>query len=497
MQYNNKLVNNIIGAAKWSAITEIVAKLVTPITNMILARLLVPEAFGVISTITMIISFAEMFADAGFQKYIIQYEFQDEEEKYNCTTVAFWTNFIISIIVWIIIILFCDEIAILVGNPGLGEVITLACIQLPITSFSSVQMALFRRNLDFKTLFLVRVVSICIPFFVTIPLAYLGMSYWALIIGTIMGQISNGIILTIKSKWKPTFYFDIKILKNMISFSIWTLIESIFIWLSGWIDIFIIGSVLDSYHLGLYRTSITTVNLIFSIVTAAVIPILFSSLSRLQSNNIKFKDMFYKSQKLVAYLILPMGLGIFLYSDLITNIILGNQWNEASYIIGLWGITTAIKIVFSDLNSECYRAKGLPKISLFIQATHIVVLIPTCLISLKYGFKMLVYARALIRFQLILVSLLVMHFIMKISVIKMLKQVTIPIMCTALMGCLIFILKSISLNIIWEVLSIGICILAYISLVFILARDDFEYFRKFTQVRENSKNNNINKEVSV
>lgn len=73
--------SKIINATKWSSLTEIVAKLITPITNMVLARILVPEAFGVIATITMIISFVDMFTDSGFQKYLVQHEFKDNKEN--------------------------------------------------------------------------------------------------------------------------------------------------------------------------------------------------------------------------------------------------------------------------------------------------------------------------------------------------------------------------------------------------------------------------------
>ena len=92
--------SSIINATKWSLITEFLAKLMTPITNLILARLLAPEAFGVVATITMIITFADIFTDAGFQKYLIQYNFKSEEEKTRSITVAFWTNLAISIIIW-------------------------------------------------------------------------------------------------------------------------------------------------------------------------------------------------------------------------------------------------------------------------------------------------------------------------------------------------------------------------------------------------------------
>lgn len=95
--------SKIIGATKWSAITEIAAKLILPISNMVLARILTPDAFGVVATISMIVSFAEIFTDAGFQKYLIQHEFEDDTDREQSTNVAFWSNFILSITLWAII----------------------------------------------------------------------------------------------------------------------------------------------------------------------------------------------------------------------------------------------------------------------------------------------------------------------------------------------------------------------------------------------------------
>ena len=66
-------------AAKWSIFTEIIVKIISPITNMILARILVPEEFGVVATVTMIVSFADIFTDAGFQKYVVQHQFKTKE----------------------------------------------------------------------------------------------------------------------------------------------------------------------------------------------------------------------------------------------------------------------------------------------------------------------------------------------------------------------------------------------------------------------------------
>ena len=99
---------NIIGrkagkAVTWSLLTQVFSKLVSPITNMILARLLAPEAFGAIATINVVIAFAETFTDAGFQKYIVQHEFSDENELDKSTNVAFWTNMFVSLFFIIVI----------------------------------------------------------------------------------------------------------------------------------------------------------------------------------------------------------------------------------------------------------------------------------------------------------------------------------------------------------------------------------------------------------
>ena len=70
----------VLNATKWSTFAEIMAKLATPIVNMVLARLLTPEAFGVVAAITIITSFADIFTDAGFQRFIIQHEYESDEE---------------------------------------------------------------------------------------------------------------------------------------------------------------------------------------------------------------------------------------------------------------------------------------------------------------------------------------------------------------------------------------------------------------------------------
>lgn len=463
----NNFNGKVIHAVKWSSISEIIAKLIVPITNMILARILSPEAFGVIATVTLVISFAEMFSDSGFQKYLIQYNFLTKKKLYESMNVSFWTNLLISLLLWTIIGFFNQEIASLAGSPGLGNVILVAGISLPLTSFSSIQIALYRRNLDFKTLFYIRIIGVCIPLVITVPLAFLGFSYWSLIIGTIVGNFTNAIFLTIKSTWKPRLYYDFCLLKKMLNFSIWSLTESLFSWITSYAGTLIVGGILNEYYLGLYKTTIITVNGIMAVVTVSTTSVLFSSLSRLQDNDDEFKKVYLIFLKSIAFIILPMGIGIFLYKELITEILLGSQWKEAIPFVGIYGLMSSITLVFSQYSGELYKAKGKPKISVLAQLLYLMFFIPTLIVSSKQGFSSLIYATSFIKIQQVIINNIILYFLFDITPLNVIKNVKIPIFSTFIMGGFAIILQHLYSGFLWSLLSIFFCIFVYFGVVFL------------------------------
>lgn len=464
MSLNNKLLN----ATKWSSVTEIIAKLVTPISNMILARILTPQAFGIVATATMIFSFADMFTDSGFQKYLVQHKFDDEKHFEKSITVAFWTNIFLSIFFWILISIFSEQLAVLVGNSGMGMVFVISCVSLPLTAFSSIQMALYRRKLDFKSLFYVRIIAILVPFVVTIPLALVTKSFWSLIIGAICGNLVNAIILTVKSPWKPKIYYSFSVLKEMLSFSLWSLMESLTIWLTNYIGVFIVGVYLTDYYIGLYKTSMNTVNQIMALVTLSTTPVLFSGLSKVQNDKEKFNSLFYEFQRNVGLLIVPIGVGIFVYQDFITEILLGKQWSETAGFIGLWGLVNSIKIVLSNYCFEVYRAKGNPKISVAVQISQIIILIPTLLYGANEDFVTLYTIRCLVSLEMVIVNLITVKAVYKISCLKMIENCLIELFASICIVPIAYISHQISTSFVCNCVSILICVIVYFVVIIIM-----------------------------
>lgn len=474
------LSKKITNATKWSVITNVVRKLISPITNMILARLLIPEVFGVVATINMVISFSEIFSDAGFQKYIVQHEFDTEEDLYKSANVAFWTNFIIAMILWSGIAIFNEPISNLVGSHGYGIQLTVAALTIPLFSFSSIQQSIYKRRFEFKAMFIPRLINCLIPIIITIPLAYITRNSWALIIGTVASNLSDAILFTIKSKWKPKFCYQFKLLKEMFSFSIWTLFEQLSIWLTINVDVFILGNIISTHELGLYKTSITTVNQITTLITTTIIPVLFSALSRCQKDERMFKSTLYQFQNKTAILLLPMSVGILIYKEMVTWILLGKNWMEASLFIGLIGLMQAFTILICNFGSEVYRAKGNPKISFLVQILYILCIIPTLIVASKYSFNVLCIARTICMAAFIVINLVTLKLKYKFSIKLMIKSIYEPFIATGIMTIVGIILKYIIKSVELQLISIFVCIIVYF-LSCMLFKGTRESIQKFYQ----------------
>ena len=458
-------MTTVYSATKWSALTNLLSKIVPPISNMLLARLLTPDAFGVVATINLVITFAEIFTDAGFQKYIVQHEFENDEKLINSTNVAFWSNFILSLATWIIIYIFRERLAVLVGSPGYGFHLVVAAFTIPVMSFSSIQQAIFKRDLDFKGLFVPKLIRSIIPLLVTVPLAFAFRNCWALIIGTLCANISDAVLLSIKSRWKPSLYFNKTEFKQMFGFSFWTLLESISIWCSANIDVFIISNTLSVHYLGVYKTSILTVNQITGLVTVTILPVLFSSLSRVQNDDKKFFDLFLRFQRGVAIFLIPLSVGMYIFKNFFTSIMLGAQWMEATSFIGMLGLVQFVYVLISNFASEVYRSKGKPIISFFIQIIYVFIMGILLYFGASRNFDMLCKIRIILYFVFAVMHLFTLNIFFHFNLIKIVTNFIIPGICSIGMGFVGFILLKVNNNILLQSLYILVCSLLYFCLL--------------------------------
>lgn len=465
----NDLEQATARAMKWSSLTEILAKFISPLINMILARILAPEAFGVLATVTMVISFGEIFVDSGFQKFLVQHEFQSADEEKRYMSVAFWANLVFSLLIWGLLIVFCKPIAYLAsGDSGeKGYLIAIAGITIPLHGVIGIQNCNLKKKLEFKQLFFVRIVAALVPLFITLPLALLGLDYWSILIGNIAGAVIRSFMLVLVSKFVPSWYFNFRELKYMLSFGVWTFLDGIAVWATNWIDSLLIAHLMSDYHLGLYKNSLSTITALFTMVTSALTPVLFSALSRLQDDKIKFNSMFLSVQKSLCTILLPLSVGIFLYSNLATDILFGNSWAEAADIIGIMSLMTGLRTIFVSIYSNAYHARGKFYIPLMLQIIDLIVLVPACIISANFGFWPLVYTRAFIKLDLIIPEIIVVFLLCGITPKETAKNLLPSIISTVVMSIVALLLQQISNALWWSIISIMLCIIVYFVTLFL------------------------------
>lgn len=410
-------------AAKWTLITEFLSKMISPVTGMILARLLTPEAFGVMASIMVVTSFAEMFADAGFQKYFIQHEFYDEVEKRRCFGTAIMTSCLVALVIWLLIVCVAEEIATLLGTAEVAEGIKVAGFGLVLTSYNGMQAAIFKRNFQFKILFKLRIITLMCPVLVTIPLAYFGVGFWALVWGMLVQQ---GMTCLVQSRYTNMPFFlkiDMDSLRHMLSFSLWTLFESITIWFSTYGGFFWVGVLLSSYYLGLFRGVLTLTGAAFGLITGAIVPVLFTALSRLQNNMVEFRNLFYGVQSKAALVLMPIGVLLMVFADIAVSILLGEQWHDGDFFFGVWSLTAAFSILINSLASEAIRAKGMPRLSAFSQVLHFPVMWGALWYGAKFGFDAVALGMCASSLWLDAVKLVMLRQVLGFSVRKMASNI--------------------------------------------------------------------------
>lgn len=460
-------------ALLWSGLGEISVKLINPFINMILARLLAPDAFGVFAICNMFVSFVDIITDSGFGKYLIQKEFEDDKE-YDCyATVAFWTNLILSVIIFLLILLFGRTIAFLLGSTSYYKVIALLSLQIIFTSVTSIQTALLKRNFCFKQLFTVRVLMLMVPLCITVPAAYFTKNYMALVIGNLSSAIINSLLLWNISYWKPKFFYTYEILKDMFATSFWFLCEAIANWLIIWIDIFIMGTMYSKYYVGLYKNSTYVVSSLMNTIVVAITPVLMSILSRLPDDEERY-ECFRHFVKVIAYIILPIGMGLFFYRNFFTAILFGEKWYKAADIVGIWGMSLSVSILFYNLPAEIYKSKGKANILFFFQVAYLAMITPFTILSLHMGFWTFVYIRSLSVVFPAVVSLFFMKKYLKIGRVRFMRNLYSPAVATGIVVILCMLFKHIikSETYFFHIVEILCIVMCYLLFVFIALRKD-------------------------
>lgn len=458
--------NRVVASLKWSFMTEVLVKVISPITSMILARIIDPNEFGIVSSVLIITSFAEMFTDGGFQAFLIKHQFKDKDEFANYVSVVFWSNLIISSIFCVCICFLAPYLAAMVHIENHNSAIRIYSLLLIFTSYSGTQFAVYRKYFKFKELGKYRIISKIIPLITTIPLAILGLGYWAIIIGNLSGGFITDIILFVKSDTKIKIYYNLGYIKTMFKFSSGILLNSVIAWTMTNLCILLVGRFLTSYYLGIYQMSVNLVGQITSIITASTINVFLSDIAVKQENLTELNNTIYKYQFYLGAFVAPVGIGFIIFRNFITYFFLGDMWSEAALMIGLWGFVTCQSIVFVEIGQNACIARGFPYYVAFSNIIQIIIL-TSVIISLRWQtFSIIVIGICLSRGMLAVTHYTFMKKATGVKLTESLKRLVPFYIPALLMGMAGYIItKMIENTILQGMIGIPFCIIFYFTAI--------------------------------
>jgi len=379
-------------ALKWSFLSELASKAIQPIVFVVLARLLTPEDFGVMSSALMVMSFSQIFWEAGMGKALIQRQ-TDHNEAAN---VAFWINIALGIVIACVLFFAAHPIAItFFHDDRVTVVIQVMTAQVLFGAISSVHTALLQKEMGFKKLFWVRFATVSFPGMASIPLAWNGMGYWALVVGTLVGQAAQVIMLWKMSTWRPKFSFKIQVAKELTQFGAWVGVSGLLAWFYGWADSLIVGMSLGSHDLGLYRTGSQFSIMIYALLFGPITPVLYSQLSKMNALKKDLSEIVRMIMRLFVLMALPIALFVYSIRNEIEFYVFGDRWIGVGVVVGIMTITYGISYITS-INGEAYRAIGLPKYETLILVLPIPVYLIVYMSLAPYGLFVFLIGRFLV-----------------------------------------------------------------------------------------------------
>ena len=211
---NKQNKTRVIGGLLWTFGERITAQFVSTLVGIILARVLDPEHFGVISIVMVFITFCNVFVTSGFSSAIIQ---KKEVNEVDFNT-AFYIGLLLSAFLYFILFVTAPYVADFYDMPVIAPAIRLLGIRLPIAALNSVQQAYVRRKMEFKKFFIATIFGTIISGVVGVFLAFNGVGVFALIVQYLTNTIIDSIVMWIVGGWRPKLQFSKGKAKQIYSF---------------------------------------------------------------------------------------------------------------------------------------------------------------------------------------------------------------------------------------------------------------------------------------
>ena len=373
-------------AVKWQSLKIICSIILNFLFLAVVARFVSKENFGLLAIANASIALITFFSEFGFGAALIQKQQVSTKEITNAFNLTLFTSFVISAIVFFI----ATPLSIFYENEILKGVIQLLALILIFRGLGIISNSLLIKDLEYKQLFLSDILGLFIGNMVVgCLMAINGFEIWSLVCALLCSAI---IASTMKFAFKP-------IQLKFPRFADWdSNMQFIFKYglsLTGvravhnmalQADKIILGKVLPPGVVGIYDRSNYLSKIPINYYGSATDGVLFSALSRVQSDVQKLKKHFFKFLQISSILFAFVFVSFYVWASEIIHVVLGEKWVDAIPIFRIFALMIPFSLIarFSD---TFVRVKNLFHKSIIVKFVYLAAIIVSILILYPVGIK--------------------------------------------------------------------------------------------------------------
>ena len=316
--------SKVLSGLIWKFGERIAAQVVTFAVSVVLARLLPTEAYGLITLVTIFITFANCVVTNGFGSSLIQ---KKDADNLDFSSVLYF-QFAASLILYLILFLSAPLIASFFGEGYdlLTPVLRVLGLRIPLTAINNVQHALVQKRMIFKKFFFSTIIGTICSAVVGIFMAYKGFGVWALVAQYLTNTIMDTIILGITVHWKPELKFSWKRLGELFRYGWKILVAGIIGEMYNELRSIVIGKLYTSNDLAFFDKGKQIPNIIVTNINTSISNVLFPAIANAQNNPNDVKNITRRAIKTSAYIMCPLMFGLAVVAEPLITLLLTEKW---------------------------------------------------------------------------------------------------------------------------------------------------------------------------
>lgn len=329
MPHTPSVTDRSLSAVKWNYV-GVVARIVSQLVVQIaLARLLGPETFGLFGFAFIMVGIGNILVEMGLGSALVQKKhLTDEDIRFTFTWVV-----IAALGMTALVFLLSETISSFFDDPRAVEVLRGLSLVFIFQAFGVVPMSLLKRELAFKAIQGVQIVSYLIGFLIVgVSAALYGAGVWSLVAAWIVQTLSAALILNVIKRhgMKPLFYLSDKQLQH---FGVRVLFTNITNWVIENVDNLLVGKFFGATALGLYSVSYNLVRAPTNHLVVTLQTVLFPASARSQDNQANLRRAYLTAVAGAALIAVPVFAGVAVVSDTVVEALFGTKWTSAAPVL--------------------------------------------------------------------------------------------------------------------------------------------------------------------